>query len=102
MTLDKHTAPDHGDAFRFAEDAEGTTNLANDERLALFAVSISRQQMAGFGSYLDCRQVECPECGAPGFNSGWGFWAFACGGELLTDGESWDEPCGRQKDPDHG
>jgi hypothetical protein len=87
---------EEGEAFRFAKDdpADGT-NLADDERLALFAVCIAHQQNAGFKTYIDARQVECPECNSPGFNTGWGYWAFTCGGELLSDGTCWSEPCGR-------
>lgn len=82
-------------AFRFAVDGDSCINLAGDRRIALLAVCVASQQGAGFGDYLDLRQVECPACRAPGFNTGWGAWRFTCGAEVLG-GEDVDftEPCG--------
>lgn len=42
---------------------------------------------------IDRRIVECPDCKAPGMNTCWGYWAFECGAEILSDGEQ-SEPCG--------
>lgn len=42
---------------------------------------------------IDRRIVECPDCGASGMNTCWGYWAFECGAEILSDGEP-SEPCG--------
>lgn len=75
---------------------EGVEDLSEDPRLALLAVSVANQQKAGFGPYLDLRQAHCPHCEAPGFNTGWGFWQFTCGLELLAGDEGIeDEPCGK-------
>jgi hypothetical protein len=82
--------------FRFAPDGEGTVNLASDERLALLAVCVAHQQKAGFRAYLDLRQASCPDCGAPGFNTGWGAWMHTCGSEWNGDGEQF-EPCSHAK-----
>lgn len=60
------------------------TNHAGNPLLAHFATCLLSQQEAGFGDTVDARQVDCPTCGAPGFNSGWGYWSFACGGQMLT------------------
>lgn len=43
---------------------------------------------------VDDRLFTCPECQAPGMNTCWGVVAFTCGGQLLSDGECWSEPCG--------
>jgi hypothetical protein len=63
-------------------------NLCDDERLALLAGCIADQQRAGFGDVLDLRQIECPCCTAPGFNTGWGFWRHTCGAESHDEGVS--------------
>lgn len=98
-----HAKATRGEApFRFAkiaipaeERAESAmTDLSFDPRLATLACCIANQQKAGFGNYIDLRQVECPECKAPGFNTGWGFWQHACGNQILPDGEPGGEPCG--------
>ncbi len=86
--------------FQFAllsvEDAEyGATNLADDERLALMACCVASQQNAGFKDYIDIRQTPCPECKGAGFTTGWGYWRFVCGAEILADGEK-SEPCRRR------
>ncbi len=70
----------------------GAKNLATDPRLALLAVCIASQQSAGFKTYLDLREVPCRDCGASGFNTGWGYWRHECGAEFLSDGEE-SEPC---------
>lgn len=78
-------------------------NLANDPKLALLATCIISQQSAGFEDrkgrpVADLREVKCPTCGAPGFNTGWGYWKHACGAEVLTDGEE-SEPCNAKQEP---
>ena len=73
--------------------AKGEGDLSSDPRIACLAASIVSQQAAGFGSYVDARETKCPDCGASGFNTGWGVWQFSCGGAIHTDGEPAD-PCG--------
>jgi hypothetical protein len=105
------TSEDTTDTYRFAQlegdDDAASVNLADDPRIAFLACRVADQQRAGFGSYLDLRQVPCPDCGGPGFNTGWGVWAFVCGAEFHTDGEPC-EPCaagqslnGLAQDGDH-
>lgn len=36
---------------------------------------------------IDRRVEICPDCGAGGMNTCWGYWAFECGAEILGDGE---------------
>jgi hypothetical protein len=79
--------------YRFAPSSVGDTNLAQDERIALLAVCVASQQSAGFRDYIDLREAACPNCEAVGFNAGWGYWAFVCGAEILSDGEPC-KPCG--------
>lgn len=67
-------------------------NYADDPKMRLFACCIVTQQEAGFGATLDLREVRCETCKAPGFNTGWGYWAHTCGAETLTDGEE-SQPC---------
>jgi hypothetical protein len=81
--------------FRFARE-DGCENLADDRRLATLAVCIAHQQRAGFKNYLDLRVVKCPRCDADGFNTGFGFWRFSCGAEILSDGTP-GEPCPSQE-----
>lgn len=85
--------------FRFApvsqDDSEaGVLNLADDARLATLACCVASQQSAGFKDWLDLRQVPCPKCAAGGFNTGWGYWKFACGAEVC--GGDITEPCGKE------
>lgn len=51
---------------------------------------IEAQKRAGFPA-PDERVVKC-ECGAAGYNTGWGWWAFECGAEIISDGTVC-EPC---------
>lgn len=44
---------------------------------------------------IDRRIAECPDCKSPGMNTCWGYWAFECGAEILSDGEQ-SEPCGQE------
>ena len=62
-------------------------NYADDPKMRLFACCIVLQQEACFGTTLDLREVRCADCKAPGYNTGWGYWAHTCGAETLTDGE---------------
>lgn len=80
------------ETVRFAEMA-GTTPAADQERLNHLAYCIATQQVAGFGSYLDTREFHCADCKAPGFNTGWGYFSFACGLEIGSDAEE-QKPCG--------
>lgn len=82
-----------GKPFGFAPDTDGTTNLAHDPRLQLLACCIVHQQHAGFRGYIDLREVPCHDCGAPGFNTGFGYFLHTCGAEILSDGTQ-VEPCG--------
>jgi hypothetical protein len=84
--------------MRFADHNEDAPSASDQERLDCLAACIVNQQNAGFGSYLDVREMHCADCGASGFNTGWGFWEFACGLEVLTDGEP-SVPCSRTPPP---
>lgn len=78
--------------MRFAEHTE--IDAAPDQlRLNALAAAVVNQQAAGFGEYIDTREVHCANCGASGFNTGWGYWHFSCGLELLSDGEGECSPC---------
>ncbi len=67
-------------------------NLADDPTMKCLATCIVSQQAAGFktkrGPLVDLRQMACPTCGSPGFNTGWGYFLFSCGEEVLSDGEA--------------
>lgn len=76
----------------------GHGNLVRDRRLKLLACCIVEQQRAGFGDVVDLRQWPCPACKAPGFNTGWGFFAHTCGAEVLSDGE-WSTSCPKERRP---
>lgn len=73
--------------IRFLKNDDGTPGLEVDERLALLAVCVVSQQAAGFKDVVDLREAHCPQCSAPGFNTGWGVWKFTCGAEVHTDEE---------------
>lgn len=77
---------DETETYRFAKAEDGQVTLETDPRLGLFAVCIAHQQSAGFGNYIDAREFNCPECGAPGFNTGWGVIRYTCGAEYHSDG----------------
>lgn len=79
------------DEFRFLA---GAGDLSGDERISLLAGCIANQQRAGFRDAIDIREAHCPHCDAPGFNTGWGFYRFTCGLEVLSDGEE-SSGCGR-------
>ena len=72
-----------GDLFRFME---GEGDLSGDPRIRCLAACLVNQQAAGFKHVIDLREAKCPDCDASGFNTGWGYWQFACGAEILTDG----------------
>jgi len=84
--------------FMRGEDAD--TNLADDPKIALIAACIVMQQAAGFrdkkgNAVVDLRQIDCPKCGAPGFNSGGGSFLFQCGAEIVTgEDATLIHPCG--------
>jgi hypothetical protein len=85
--------------FLRAEPDSGLVNLADDPRLSLLAACVANQcTYAGFGrqGVIDARQSACPDCGAPGFNTGMGVWVFTCGAERLSDGDP-AEPCPKAK-----
>lgn len=42
---------------------------------------------------IDHRVFNCPDCGAPGMNTCYGYIAYTCGAEILSDGTP-DEACG--------
>lgn len=67
-----------------AEDAGHVEDLSQSAVHRILAVCIATQQRAGFRELLDMRLLKCPDCGAPGFNSGWGYWQFECGNEVLN------------------
>lgn len=71
--------------YQFAADDGASTNLASDPKIASLASCIANQQRAGFKTLLDLRQASCPQCRAPGFNTGWGYFAFTCGAEVSGD-----------------
>lgn len=87
---------------KFLRDAQADgVNLADDPKLALLATCVISQHNAGFNDrnghpLADLREAHCEGCGAPGFNTGWGYWKHTCGAEVLSDGEE-SEPCGRQE-----
>ena len=84
-----------GPALTFAPHDE--IEAAKDQdRLNCLAAAIVNQQAAGFGTYLDTREVNCSTCKASGFNTGWGYWQFACGMEVMSGGEV-DTPCPHDK-----
>ena len=58
-----------------------------DSRDRVLAICVAMQQSAGFNQVIDTREMKCPLCKAPGFNTGWGYWRFACGAEQMTDGD---------------
>jgi hypothetical protein len=88
--------------YRFAPaEDESVTDLSKDHRLAMLACCVASQQSAGFRDWIDIREAKCPDCNAPGFNTGWGVWRFACNAEIHSDGEPC-EPCPKPKDQSNG
>ena len=73
-----------------------TGQARDQERLNILAVCIATQQAAGFDNRLDTREAKCHTCNASGFNTGFGYWQFACGATLLSDGEP-DDHCPKEK-----
>lgn len=65
---------------------------------SLFEACLDSQRNAGFKTE-DRRVVQCPSCGADGYNSGWGFWHFECGAEILTSGHADAPSCGAKDKP---
>ena len=77
------------DRYKFLKgglDQGFSQNYSDDVKMRLFACCVVSQQEAGFGSTIDLRETKCPRCDASGFNTGWGYWAFTCGAEILSDG----------------
>lgn len=70
----------------------GSTSASVEPRMRILASCVALQQSANFGTHLDIREAKCERCGASGFNTGWGYVAFACGAEMLTSGDV-DAPC---------
>ena len=87
---------DDGEKIRFAENGDEAPAAADQDRLNALAAAVLNQQRAGFKNYVDAREMKCADCGASGFNTGWGFWQFACGLEVMSDGEESDL-CGNAK-----
>lgn len=71
----------------------GDGDLSDDPHYATLAVSILHQQRAGFKNTIDLRRFNCPVCNGPGYNTGFGWLMFACGNEVLSDGEQGDGEC---------
>lgn len=82
--------------YTFLRSMPGRPDHAADPTMALMAICVAEQQRAGFGTTIDLRHFECPSCRGAGFNSGWGFFRFTCGAEILT-GDDGDitNPCGK-------
>ena len=75
------------EGFKFMAGSDSALSLHRDPKLALLASCIANQQKAGFKNVIDMREAKCAVCEAPGFNTGWGFFAFTCGAEILNDEE---------------
>jgi len=58
----------------------------------LLAECVLSQNEAGF-SVPDVGEFPCTECGAVGFNTGWGYQKHLCGGERVNDPE-YSSECG--------
>lgn len=90
-------------SFRFAPivEANGFTKAPDQDRLDCLAYCIASQQGAGFMDFIDTRTAHCPECGAPGWNTGWGYFRHVCGAEI-GGGEDgvFLEPCGATPTPE--
>lgn len=79
--------------FQFAPASDGVPSLADDSKIGLLTICIAHQQAAGFGIYIDAREFKCPSCQAPGFNTGFGYFKFTCGAEVLTVDGDFTEAC---------
>ena len=56
-------------------------------------ITTRSQKDAGFGPAAPWPvEAECPDCGCLGLTTGWGYWLFQCGAEILSCGEV-DKPC---------
>lgn len=77
--------------LRSPADSE-TPSLDDDPIISLLARAIISQQRAGFKDTADIRKFTCYRCKSAGFNTGWGFIAYVCGAEVLSDGEI-DKAC---------
>jgi hypothetical protein len=79
---------DELDALRLLRDTLGSGVSRSEFKTEIFAL----QRGAGFAR-PDTREVTCAGCQALGMNTGWGYWKFRCGAEVLSDGEHSSE-CG--------
>ncbi|MCK6440360.1 MAG: hypothetical protein L6Q71_09195 [Planctomycetes bacterium] len=79
--------------FLHCEEESGfDEDLAESPDMRLLATCVVSQQRAGFRDVVDLRVCRCPDCNSKGFNTGWGYWLFSCGAEILSDGTP-GEPC---------
>lgn len=81
-----------GEISFIMENDPSVENLATDGKMRLLASCIISQQNAGFKDakgkpVADMRVLRCANCGAHGYNTGWGYWKFECGAEQMPDGE---------------
>ena len=67
--------------YRFWEMPEAPA----DPKIKHLAACVADQQRAGFKDLIDLREVQCPDCGAPGYNTGWGFFSYLCGAEAVGE-----------------
>jgi hypothetical protein len=88
---------DASDEFRFAEHDKNWPAADDQGRLDALAACIANQQKSGFGNYLDVREMKCGCCGSSGFNTGWGFFEFACGATQINGDDDGGDPCPRLK-----
>lgn len=78
--------------FEYIRSDEGEANLSNDSSIKFLAQCIVFQQRAGFGHVIDLRRATCSICKSCGYNTGFGYFKFLCGAELMTDGDE-SIPC---------
>ncbi len=69
------------------------------DRDRLLAECVASQTKANF-PHPDARVFRCLECGADGFNTGWGYTKHVCGAEIMPDPEvpEFSNPCGSIKE----
>jgi hypothetical protein len=70
---------------------------AMSDKTPILNECLDSQKRAGF-KFEDRRKVTC-RCGASGYNTGWGWWRFECGAEVLSDGNI-DVPCSKTEAAD--
>lgn len=64
-----------------------------EEAIRLSQMEANKGRRQPSDGIVDPRVVRCPECGDLGMNTCWGYWAFQCGNEILSDGTP-DGGCG--------